>query len=137
MIRLKLVSKGDYKFLYQLLSERDEHTNISHKVMPTFNQHIRFVKSKPYSKWYIIIMDDKKVGSVYLTKINEMGIFLKKEFQRNGIGNETMRLLMNLNPKNRYLANINPRNRKSIDFFKKNGFHLIQYTYELRRKKSK
>ena len=28
-------------------------------------------------------------------------------------------------------ANVNPKNKKSLDFFKKNGFKLIQYTYEL------
>ena len=132
--KLKPVSKMDYEFLYQLLSERDEFTNISHKKMPTFSQHVRFVKSKPYSKWYIIIFNNQKVGSIYITQINEIGIFLKKGFHKIGIGGKVLRLLMEINPEERYLANINPRNKRSIDFFKKNGFNLIQYTYELRIK---
>lgn len=136
-VKIKLVSKGDYKFLYELLSERDEHTNISHKKMPTFSQHVRFVESKPYSKWYIIIFDNQKIGSIYITQNNEIGIFLKKGFHGIGIGKKALRLLMEIKPKERYLANINPRNKRSIDFFKKNGFNLIQYTYELRIKKTK
>ena len=133
--KLKPVSKTDYEFLYQLLSERDEFINISHKKMPTFSQHVRFVKSKPYSKWYIIIFNNQKVGSIYITQINEIGVFLKKEFHKIEIGEKALRLLMEINPEERYLANINPRNKRSINFFKKNGFNLIQYTYELRIKK--
>jgi RimJ/RimL family protein N-acetyltransferase len=65
--------------------------------------------------------------------MNEIGIFLKKEFHGLGFGNKALRLLMKQNPKKRYLANISPHNKKSIEFFKKNGFSLIQYTYELRK----
>lgn len=43
-IKLKLVSKSDYRFLYNLLKERDSRTNISHKKMPTYNEHMEFVK---------------------------------------------------------------------------------------------
>ncbi len=59
---------------------------------------------------------------------------MKKEKQGKGIGDKALLLLMKLNPRNRYLANINPRNTKSIKFFKKNGFKILQYTYELMRK---
>lgn len=133
MVKLRPVSRVDYEFLYQLLSERDPRANISHRKMPTFQQHIKFVDSKPYSKWYIIIVNNKKAGSIYLTHMNEVGIFLKKEFHRMGFGNKALRLLMKQNGKKIYLANVSPHNKKSIEFFKKNGFSLIQYTYELRK----
>ena len=60
-IKLKEVNKSDLKFLYQHLKERDPITRISHKKMPTFSEHEKFVMSNPYSKWYIIIKKNKKI----------------------------------------------------------------------------
>jgi RimJ/RimL family protein N-acetyltransferase len=130
-INLKLISEKDHKFLYELLKEREPSTNISHKKMPTFNQHVNFVLSKPYLKWYIILQGIDKVGSIYLSKQNEIGIFLKKESHHAGIGTMALKLVMKKNPKKGYLANVNPKNKKSIEFFKKNNFKILQYTYEL------
>ena len=45
--------------------------------MPTYRSHEKFIISKPYSKWYIINFNNQKIGSVYLSKINEIGIHLK------------------------------------------------------------
>lgn len=130
-ISLKPVESSDLRFLYNHLKERDSRANISHKKMPTYQEHVKFVLSKPYSKWYVVMYGTKKIGSIYLTKMNEIGIFIKKEFQESGMGQTTLELLMKKNPRNRFLANVNPKNKKSIDFFKRNGFKLIQYTYEL------
>lgn len=134
IIDLKKVIKTDYRFLYQILKEREINTNISHKKMPTYNEHIDFVQSKPYSKWYIIYFGRKKVGSVYISKQNEIGIFIKKKFLKKGIGTKVLKIILEKNPKKRFLANINPKNKKSIKFFKKNGFKLLQKTYELQVK---
>ena len=131
LIKLKTVSKSDYRFLYNLLMERDTRANISHKKMPTYNEHVLFVSSKPYSKWYVILYGATKAGSIYLTAHNEVGIFIKKSFQNKQIGDIALHTLIKKNPKKRYLANVNPKNKKSISFFKKNGFKLIQYTFEL------
>ena len=35
----------------------------------------------------------------------------------------------------KYFANLNPRNKKMINFYKKNGFKLIYFTFELEGKK--
>ncbi len=88
-IKLRLVSKSDYRFLYNLLKERDPSANISHKKMPTYH---------------------KQIGNIVLKK------------------------LIQKNPKKRYLANVSPKNKNSINFFKKNKFRLIQYTFELNNK---
>ena len=130
-IKFKEVGKSDIKFLYQHLKERDPITRISHKKMPTFSQHEKFVLSHPYTKWYIIFQKNKKIGSVYLTEMNEIGLFLKKDVQGKGLGQKSLELLMKLNPRNRYLANVNQNNKNSIKFFKKNKFKQIQNTYEL------
>ena len=129
-IKLKPVDKSDFRFLYQHLKERNPSANISHKKMPTYAEHVKFVMSRPYSKWYIIIHKNKKVGTIYLTKQNEIGIFIKNKMQDKQIGHRTLELLMEKNPRKRYLANVSPKNKKSIRFFTHNGFKLIQYTYE-------
>jgi len=130
-IKLNHISKSDFRFLYNLLKERDPLANISHKKMPTYSEHISFISSKPYLKWYIIMYGSKKVGSIYLSRQNEIGIFIKKNFQNNQIGRFALELLIKKNPKKRYLANVNPNNKTSINFFKNHKFKLIQYTFEL------
>ena len=130
-INLKNVSKSDHNFLFNLLNQRHPSENISHKKMPTYEEHVKFVMSKPYSKWYIIILDGKKIGSVYLTHQNEIGIQVVEEVRGKNIAKQALELIMEKNPKSRYLANINPKNKRSIKFFTNYGFKLIQYTYEL------
>ncbi len=133
-ISLKSVTNSDVKFLFDLLKERDPRVNISHKQMPTYSQHTKFIKSKPYSKWYIILKSKQKIGSIYLSKNDEIGIFVSKKFQGKNIGNYALSGLIKKNPRKRFLANVNPKNKKSISFFKNNGFKLIQYTFEKSRK---
>ena len=129
-IILKSLLKSDYRFLYDLLEDRNSQVNILHKTMPTYDEHVKFIKSKPYSKWYIVYSGDERIGTILLTLENEVGIFLKKNIQHKGVGSFALKLLIIENPHLSYLANINPNNKKSIKFFKKNNFKLIQYTYE-------
>ncbi len=129
-IVLKNISEKDYRFLYCLLKERNQIANISHRKMPSYKEHISFIESKLYSKWHIIFQNNKKVGSIYLSKQDEIGLFLKNNVQGKGIGITALKILIENNPRSRYLANIAPKNIKSINFFKKNKFSLIQHTYE-------
>ena len=129
-ISLKSVIKSDSKFLFDLLKERNPKANISHKKMPSYDEHIQFIRSKPYTKWYIILQSNKKVGSIYLSKNDEIGIFISKKFQGKNIGFYALTELLKKNPRKRFLANVNPKNKKSMTFFKNNGFKLIQYTFE-------
>ena len=131
-LSLKLVTNSDSKFLFDLLKERDSRANISHKKMPTYTEHIKFIKSKPYSKWYIIFKSKQKIGSIYLSKNDEIGIFISRKFQGKNMGDFALDELIKKNPRKRFLANVNPKNKKSIKFFKKSGFDLIQHTYEKR-----
>ena len=132
-LRLRTIDKSDLRFLFNLLKERDPKANISHKKMPTFLEHEQFVMSKPYRYWYVIESSKTKVGTIYLSKNNEIGIFLKKTHHGKGIGAKALKLLITKHPRKQYLANINPNNILSRDFFKKNKFKLIQHTYELEK----
>ena len=122
--------KNDADFLFELLLQRSSKENISHKKMPTYEEHIKFIISKPYYKWYIVKKDHDSIGAVYLTQINEIGISLVKRFDNEKIKNEVLELVMKKHPKKRYIVNINPKNKQGINFFKKRGIRLIQCSYE-------
>ena len=122
-----------YKFpehveiLFNLLKERPVHMNISHEHMPSMQQHRRFVNSRPYKRWYLILSNKNVLGSIYLTKINEIGLFLFKPFS----GMETQ-VLKNFIAKRRgakFLANISPKNKRYKRIFQSIGFQHIQNTY--------
>jgi len=114
------------------MEQRDESINISHRKMPTWWEHKKFVKSNPYKVWYSVSMGKSRVGAIYLTHANEIGIFILKKFQGLGLAQKAIKALMEELPQERYLANINPSNERSIGLFTKLGFKHIQNTYELR-----
>jgi len=110
-------------FLYNLLNERDPKNNISHKKIPTLIQHIKFINSKPYAKWYTVYSDNKKVGSIYLTRQNEIGIQILKKVNFEEISSEALEILMEKNPKKRFFTNLSPQNIKLQQFFKKKNLN--------------
>ena len=126
---LKPVTIDDAKFLFDLLKQREGIVNISHKSLPTWEEHVEYIKNNTYQSWEIIWVDNARIGDIYLTDRDEIGIFLDKEFQSNGYGSIAINEFMKKNGKKRYLANINPTNYKSIQFFGKQGFVHIQNTY--------
>ena len=128
-IELKPVNEQDMDFLYELLKEREGIVNISHKELPPFSEHEQFVKSSPYPYWDIILLNNERIGNIYLTNRDELGIFISKDFQSQGAGSIALQKFMKKVGKKRYLANVNPTNYKSIQFFGKHGFTHIQNTY--------
>lgn len=115
--------------LYKLLGEREPQQCISHKAMPTMDQHIAFFRSRPYIAWYLIEAGEGCiVGAAYLTHAREIGIFIFKDNQGKGYGSKAVAMLLERHP-GRILANINPRNEASLRLFKKLGFTHIQETY--------
>ena len=132
-IVIKIVKKSDYSFLYELLSKRKFYENISHTKKPTYTKHLKFVTSKPYSKWYIIYSSDEKIGSIYLTKQDEIGMHFKEQYNKK-IYYDVLENIIKKNTRHRYLININPKNTRMKDFIKNQGFRLIQHTYEISKK---
>ena len=120
-----------HELLYRLLAERDETINISHKAMPTFCQHFRFVETKPYTAWYFIKDGDEVLGACYLSKQNELGIHLFRTSQGRGYGKRAIEEMVRIHGPRRYLANISPRNERSAALFAGLGFRLCQHTFEL------
>ena len=129
-LKLLPINEKDYEFLYELLSERKQITFISHKKMPTYEEHVKFIESEPYSKWYIIQIDDKKIGSIYLTKENEIGIHFFTQYEESERFQNVIKEFFLKEPQDRYVMNVSPKNEQYIDLAKKLGFHLVQHTYE-------
>ncbi len=115
-------------YLYALLLERDPEANISHKAMPTVDDHLAFVRSNPYADW-CLIWEQHIVGATYLTHADEVGIFIFKHSQGRGLGSAAVRMMMSRHP-GRVLANVAPTNERSRRMFEKLGFTLIQHTLE-------
>lgn len=128
-------SQGSVETLYRLLDEREKLANISHHHMPSFDEHRRFVASRPYRAWYLIHgPGSEPLGAVYFSKNDEIGLFVFKRYRGQGIGRRALKLLMEKHKSaRRFLANVSPHNLRSIKFFKQSGFRHIQNTYELKK----
>ena len=132
-IKLNQVTKNDTLFLYDLLKNKDPNANISHKKMPSYDEHVKFVMSKPYTNWYIIEYDKKNVGAIYLSKQDEIGISISNDYEYDQIVKPALKLLMKLNQRKRYLANTSPKDVRSQEFLLKNGFTSLEYVYEMKK----
>lgn len=137
------------RILYELLKERsggDPHVNISHLRLPTWDEHVAFVKSRPYRYWYLIRAEwdgplrEGYVGYISCTRLNEIGIVLFKARRGKGYGRQAlMQFIADHEPlpaipskrSGRFLAHINPKNAASIKLFTGAGFAHIQQTYAL------
>lgn len=142
---IKLHSVYEYhepeRILYELLLERDPNVNISHMVVPSFDQHASFVQHRPYREWLLIVEDAslEVVGAIILTENNEIGIGIFKAHQRKGIAHMAIwELMSRYQPLHaitgrragHFIANINPDNEASIKLFTGLGARHIQNTYQ-------
>lgn len=120
------------KLLYDLLAQRPVAANISHKKMPSWGEHLDFIASSPYRAWYLVQPGSSGfVGSIYLSKQNEIGVAIFPEFQGRGHGTQAVLTLMQQHGPGQYLANVAPKNEASRKMFEKLGFKLVQHTYAL------
>ena len=130
---MNLVNAYDYpgreQILYDLLMERTREQSISHKVMPPWIEHVRFVQSQPYQHWYLIEVD-AVVGAIYLTLDDEIGVFIFREHAGHGYGEMAITELIRKHPGPK-LANVNPANTASMELFSSLG-KVIQVTFVLR-----
>ena len=143
---------ADIQLLYQLLLERPQEANISHRAPPPYEHHVGFVRSHPYQHWYIIEVERFRgepgyehdgwdaVGAISATKQNEIGIAILKAHQGKGYAAAAItQFLLDHRPlpaipsqrSGRWLANVAPDNAPSHALFKRLGARHISTTYEL------
>tara|TARA_Y100000589_G_C26951523_1_gene546687 strand:+ start:27 stop:455 length:429 start_codon:yes stop_codon:yes gene_type:complete len=65
-------SEQTISLLYELLAKRKH--KISHKEMPNYDDHRKFVSNHPYRYWYIIKTTNIPIGSFYIKSDNSVGI---------------------------------------------------------------
>jgi hypothetical protein len=128
-LTLKSVKKEDYSFLYCLLKQRPKDECISHREMPTYTQHCKFLNSKPYARNWIVLQNSNSVGNLCETKIGEIGIHLLKEYSHlvNQVVEDVLHVANKL--KKKIYFNINPKDKRVKSLLTKHC-KLIQHTYE-------
>lgn len=135
------IISGAEEFLYKLLAERPPEASISHKEMPTIEQHRAFITRRPYRAWYLVENEAGiYVGCVNATHQNEIGVAISLEHQRKGYALAALEKLLGtlapLDPvpsqrRGTFIANVLPTNMASQALFKSLGGNLVQFTYEL------
>ncbi len=131
-------SEEDVAVMYDLLGKRHAHQNISHAELPSRDAHRTFVGNHPYRHWFLVLLEDAAIGTVYLTNDNVLGIFIEDDH------------LAYLGPVIRYVAtrfdplppipsqrngaftiNLAPENARYASVVEAIGGVLIQQTYRL------
>ena len=120
----------DYKFLYRLLAERNEIENISHRKMPTYQEHVEHLQTIPVKQYVIYTEGEKKpIGYLSFSDKGEIGLHFIKEEDTDENKEEVLRSVLK-DKGQKYFINIAPRNKSLQVAAEKCGFRLIQYTYE-------
>ena len=141
---------GAPEFLYELMKEREPEINISHAKLPSWDEHLTFIRSRPFRCWYLIdaigfgprrdIDFGAWAGYVSATERNEIGIVIAQAWRGRGIGPAAVQALINQHEplpaepsvrNGRWLANIAPGNEQSKHMFQKLGFTKIEETFAL------
>lgn len=111
--------KKDYPLIYEIVKNWLINTDHSVTVL-RIPKYSNFFKVD--SKRYIIKLNNESIGFVHILKNNEIGYYLKPEFQGFGYGKWAVRQLIKRNPRRRYFATINIKNIASKKLVEKLGF---------------
>lgn len=115
--------------LFQLLQERADHESISHRAMPTWDEHVAFVTSKPYKAWYLVCDRSYHAGAVFIGHDGTIGVGILSAHRRRGLGRKAVQEVMKMHP-GPYKARIAPGNVKSHALFQGLGFQVTHHVYE-------
>ena len=135
-VKFKKVSLNDIDALYDLLRERV--FSISHDLMPSRENHKKFVKGAPYKHWYLIYENEELCGSFYIKRDNSVGLNLVR--QRTLILEKTVRFIKSSFlpeksipseiPSHFYL-NVAHSNKRLSEMLIKLGYNPIQISHKL------
>ena len=133
-ISLKIIHKKDWDFILEL---RNQFYSMFYSQITslTRKEHYNYMekqKSNSGFHHWLICIDDLPVGYVRILD-NDVGIMIKKEFQKLGIASKALKLTeykaKNLQIK-KLVALIMTQNGDSINLFTKNGFEHKMNFYE-------
>ena len=142
MIRLRKITprpaEDQLEFLWQLQRERPASSRISSTPELQWEDHVRFVRNHPYREWFLVLLGDEMIGSIYAGYDNSIGVAILRYYQGCGYGEAAVRELMRkLVPlpaipsvrRESWVANVAPENEGAQRFFERLGFNHIQVTY--------
>ena len=69
---LVIPTSAQIETLYTQLKNRSH--SISHKSVPSFDEHTEFVQNHPYRKWIIVKDSEIAIGNVYIQYNNSIGL---------------------------------------------------------------
>ena len=139
LARVETVKNAE-KVLFVLQQERPQESRISSR-MPTVGEHCAFVRNHPYRRWFIVMLKDEPIGSIYAGYDNSIGVAIISHHRGRGYGQEAVRALMRmLRPlpaiasvrRGEWVANIALGNEASERFFSHLGFTKLQVVYAKR-----
>jgi UDP-4-amino-4,6-dideoxy-N-acetyl-beta-L-altrosamine N-acetyltransferase len=124
------------KDLYQLLESREH--SISHEQMPSLETHNEFVRNHPYRKWWLVKVDEKWAGTVYLSQENSVGINLQthdsnllcKIIQQVRSENEPLPAISSVRP-GFFYVNVAPQNTPLQNALTDLGAKLTQSSFRI------
>jgi len=135
LIKLDPDNQSHGRYLYSFLKRRT--FNISHNKMPSYNEHLQFVRENPYRKWFLISYKSDFIGSVYFLYNNGIGLDLNIE--NYSLVEDILDLIfkeikplkaINSVRTNNFHINIPPTNLKFKKIIQNNGGVLKQNTFE-------
>ena len=127
------------KLLYEFLRKRK--FNISHKNLPTYQNHINFVENNPYRKWFLISLNFEIIGSIYILYDNGIGIDIPKTNYK--IVGEILKIVFfKIKPlkavasirTNNFHINVASKNNSMHKFIIDSGGVLKQHSFEFEQK---
>ena len=131
-------SKKHIEILYNLLKERVH--NISHKQLPSYDEHKSFILNHPYREWFLVKNNSTYYGSIYVLDNNCIGInidtdnmnIIKKSI--NWVVSEIKPLPGIKSVRNKdFHININPNNKKMAKLLDNLNADLIEHTYIIKQ----
>jgi len=134
--KLRKITENDYRFVYDLI-DRFLKTDLSviFLKLPDYEKFVKTFFENDYNRYVITNKNNEKLGFVVIRKNDEIGYFLSPEYEGKGIALQAVKLLLELNPRERYFATIHNKNRRSINLITKLGFYPKGTIYESVRNK--
>ena len=125
-------------FLHKLLLSRE--FNISHRKLPSLEDHRVFVLNHPYRNWSLVLCDKTAIGSIYSGFDNSVGISLFPEFllHRRSVIKKFLEDFVPLPGipsmvRNEFIFNVAVDDLKYQEDLSKCGAIQIQYTYSIKK----
>ena len=134
-------SDSHIKALFKILKDRKINSSISHKKLPTYKEHKKFVLSMPYRYWLFIRGENINLGSVFVSRNNEISINLL-ENDESTYAEVLHFVINNFKPlkaipskrNSNFILNISPKNKFVLNILKKFKIEKVQETYKVDNK---